>query len=71
MNKTIHTPEGRFYLVYFRPEAEPNAVQVEGYFYPNDTDQEIEIKEYTYYAEPSISSALKDYIRRARREINA
>lgn len=69
MNRTINTPEGRYYLIYHRPQAEPRAVQVEGYFYPVDSDSEIEISEHTYYAEDSISEALKQYLRKAQQEV--
>jgi hypothetical protein len=69
MNKTIKTPEGEFDLEYFRPEAEPRAVQVEGYFYPANSDDEIELGEFTFYGEPSIENALADYMSRAKRII--
>ena len=69
-NLTIHTQEGRYYMIYSRPEAEPRAVQVQGYFYPVNSDDEVELREHTYYAEPSSASpALKQYLRFARKQV--
>lgn len=69
MEKTIKKPEGNYYLIYSRPEAEPRAVQVEGAFYPADGGEEIDLPEFTYYGEESIQSALDSFIRRAQRTI--
>jgi hypothetical protein len=55
---------GEVSLLWFRPEAEPRAIQIEGYFYP-DKGGEIRLPERTYYAEASESSAVTHYLRLA------
>lgn len=69
MERLFREEMGEFYLIYTRPEADENAVQVQGYFYPADQDDEIEFPEFTYYAEPSIKNALDQYVARMKRQM--
>jgi hypothetical protein len=52
---------GTLVLTYHRPEAEPRAVQIDGYWHDN-SGSEIELDQRTYYAQDSDQNALENYL---------